>query len=71
MKVTPVSNLKEWLKGKHSSLTLECRKYMGSKHFMQFTMTRTQEYIEKMEGNQEIRLKKAVGGTWRKPCLPY
>lgn len=33
---------------------------MVLKHFMQFTMTRTQEYIEKMEGNQEIRLKKAV-----------
>lgn len=67
VEVTLVSSLKQWLKGKHFISTLECSKCMCSKHYMQFIMARTRECLEKMEGNEEIRLrKKAVGRAGRK-----
>lgn len=67
MEGTLVSNLKQWLKEKHSSSTPECSKRMCSECYMQFSMARTRASLEKMEGNHEIRpQKKAVGRMWRK-----
>ena len=51
VEATLVSSLKQWLKGKHFSSTLECSQCMCSEHYMQFSMARTQECLEKTEGN--------------------